>query len=83
MSYLLLEESTPVARTPHRCTWCGQGIEPGSPYKNQRGTYEGRFQVDKFHLECNKAAADECASEGGDWEFIPYENERPAARSEV
>lgn len=41
-----------------------------------RFVFEGDPGSNKFHLECDKAAADDYAEWGEG--FMPYENERPA-----
>lgn len=78
MSYTLLSESWPVARKQHRCIWCGQRIEPGEKYRRERSVYDGAMQDHKWHPECDEQFGIECAAEGGNLEFSPHDNERPA-----
>lgn len=72
-----LSHETMTARKAHRCSWCGQDIPVGEVYSRSRVIYEGEPITNKFHLEC-EAAADEIGRATGEWEFYPYENERPA-----
>lgn len=81
MSYQLLTTEDHKARKPHKCIWCGEQILPGTWYTKQRGVMDGEMQVNKWHKECLVFAADECADEC-EWEFSPYENERPPAASQ-
>lgn len=82
MSYTLITEESRKARKPHRCIWCGQGILVGERYTHRRGVFEGDLQSDDWHPECEKAADDERRADGAwEWEFSPYENQRPASTS--
>ena len=49
---------TPVLKTrkPHRCGWCHQRIEKGSPATVTQGVFEGDFYRGHYHPECNAAA---------------------------
>jgi hypothetical protein len=76
MSFTLIGESKRRARIAHRCSWCGQPIQVGEVYVRTRFVFEGDPGSNKFHLECDKAAADDYAEWGEG--FMPYENERPA-----
>jgi hypothetical protein len=78
MSYTLLSETFPVARKQHRCIWCGQPIPVGEKYRNERSVYDGEMQAHHWHQECAAAQQAE-GSEYGEWEFSPYDNERPEA----
>ncbi len=64
------------AAKPHRCIWCGEAILPGEVYEEQRGIFEGKHQLNRWHLECSAAFSEDVA-QGGDTEFIPYSYERP------
>lgn len=75
--YALLSETKPVARKPHRCIWCGQTIPAGEKYLFQNIRWEGGVQGQHWHFECADAQQQE-GRESGEWEFFPYENERPA-----
>lgn len=76
MSYILLSESKPKAKKPHRCIWCGESINIGEVYIREKSIYDSNFQDHKWHIEClddcNEAHKGEC-----EWDFDPYENERP------
>lgn len=84
MNYRLLSErKITAARKPHRCIWCGQPIPVGHPYTYERSVYDGEMQSHHWHDECARACADEVREWGGDFEFIPYENERGAVSASV
>lgn len=79
MSYSLISSEVRKARKPHRCIWCGQAIVAGESYRHERSTYDGQFQVQDWHPECDGAFAEEIRHQGGgELEFEPYDNERPA-----
>lgn len=67
--------TTQVARVAHRCTWCGQRIEPGECY-HRWVTLDGGAFTSKMHPECVDACDEECQEMGG--EYMPFDNERPA-----
>ncbi len=75
MSFQLLSEHTRVARTQHRCIWCGESIVPGERYRDERSVYDGSMQKHRWHLECDEAGAVHFSE--GDSEFSPHENDRP------
>jgi hypothetical protein len=72
-----LSYDTRRARKQHACSWCGQKIEAGDSYDNQAVIFEGEMCVNKFHPECGEAAQEAGREEGGCFEFMPGENERP------
>lgn len=76
MSYTLFSTKTRTAIKRHRCIWCGQTIEAGASYKDERSVYDGSIQRHRWHPEC-LVVAQEGFGKGED-EFTPYENERPA-----
>lgn len=76
MSFTLIGESKQRARKAHRCSWCGQPIDVGDEYVRVRGVFEGYPLVNKFHPECDAAAAADYQEWGEG--FMPYENQRPA-----
>lgn len=79
MSYTLLSESQPLARKQHRCIWCGQPIAVGEKHRHERSIYDGQFQDQRWHPECDEAFKAELSYEGGhELEFEPYGNERPS-----
>jgi predicted nucleic acid-binding Zn-ribbon protein len=77
-----LSSETPMARKQHRCTWCGEHIEKGDTYVRVSGVFDGDLQTSKFHPECDDACTEEARYEGGSFEFMPYDNERPIAAKE-
>jgi hypothetical protein len=83
MSYTLLSESHPVARKAHKCIWCGQPIAIGEKHRHERSIYEGQFQDQRWHPECDETFKAEICHDGGhELEFVPYGNERPALSEE-
>ena len=81
MSCTIIAESTQRARKAHRCSWCGQPIPVGEEYVRTRFVFEGDPGSNKFHMECDKAAAEDYAEWGEG--FMPYENERPTSKPEA
>ncbi len=79
MSFETIRESTRTARRKHRCTWCGEPIEPGQSYCDVVGKFDGDFQPSKYHPECDKAvrrsAVEEpwCMANDG---FMPFSEHR-------
>lgn len=55
-------------RKPHRCEWCSQIIEEGSPASYASGVWEGDFYSQYFHGECSAALKHEIESNGGELE---------------
>ena len=82
MSYTSLSDTTPVARKQHRCIWCGQAIPKGEKYRYTTGVYDGDMQANHWHFECSDAQQTD-ARETGEYEFSPYDNERPATLSTI
>ncbi len=72
-----LSNETVTARKQHGCSWCGQKIEAGQKYIRQALLFEGAMCANKFHLECDEACTEAARHEGGCFEFMPGENERP------
>ncbi len=75
MSYHLFSMTERTAKKRHRCIWCGQGIEPGTRYHDERSAYDGRIQKHRWHPECRTASDEHFRTEGE--EFDAYDNERP------
>lgn len=46
------------ARKEHTCEWCVETIEKGEKYVYSSILYEGEFQVEKSHEDCEKAKND-------------------------
>jgi hypothetical protein len=80
VSCTTIAESTQKAKKEHKCSWCGQQILVGEMYLRSRVVFEGDPQTNKFHPECGDAAA----ADNMEWGegFMPYEQERPAKRSQ-
>lgn len=60
------------ARIQHICIYCAEKIEIGENYAYQSGFYEGCWFEYKMHVECREETIS-----SGDFEFLPYSNERP------
>jgi len=75
VSYDDISRTTPRARKPHKCIWCGEQIEVGEKHHKIVGKYFGEFQNHRFHDECLDESHEHCDENDG--EFFPYENERP------
>jgi hypothetical protein len=67
--------TTPAAKKAHQCIGCFHPIAKGEVYHRQTGNYDGRWFVNKLHVEC----ADELSgsNHGGWYEFSPGELEPP------
>lgn len=68
------ERTTQAAKKQHRCSWCGQSIEPGNTYHRWRwfpGDGDPPASI-KMHDEC--FGAFQASAEN---EFYLYDNERP------
>lgn len=76
--YTLIRETWPKARKPHRCIWCGETIPVGMQHCHEVSHYGG-LQDHRWHAECRDAGM--CYVDDGGVEFIPYDNERPAAET--
>jgi hypothetical protein len=62
------------ARKQHKCEWCGEPIEIGSPCEHFVGTWHNEFQDWRMHPECYVNASKADSLTDG---VAPYENERP------
>lgn len=76
MSYQLLSMVTRRAAKEHKCIWCGEAIDAGKNYCDERSVGDGYMQSFHWHLECLDGAEEEWHG-GDDGEFIPYRQERP------
>lgn len=76
MSFTLFDKTVRKAAKAHRCIWCGQRIEVGATYMDERSVYDGNIQRHRWHPECDKAASEYFQS--GEEEFDPHQNERPS-----
>lgn len=52
MSWIHLEDSTPVARKPHRCYLCGLGIEQGERHVKRAGIGDDGPHSVRMHSAC-------------------------------
>jgi hypothetical protein len=64
----LIADEWPVARKEHQCIWCGEPIVIGEKYRRCRLIWEGDPITNKWHKECDDAAANVDLEEG----FDPY-----------
>jgi len=67
--------TTQKARKGHRCSWCGEPINPGEEYTRWRYYGDDGVGTVKMHPECEAAQQRE-VDQGGENEFTPYEQER-------
>jgi hypothetical protein len=68
------EGKTLKTRMPHRCEWCGEGIEAGTFVFHYKGKFDSDWQDWYMHSECEVSWSMNCDDGEG---FSPYENERP------
>lgn len=66
----LLSRSTPKARKPHICVWCGELIQIGEAHVHQVVKHCGDLQDSRWHLECHNASSD-YFNNGAEDEFTP------------
>jgi predicted RNA-binding Zn-ribbon protein involved in translation (DUF1610 family) len=70
------DPETLTARKTHRCSSCGELVQPGERYVRWRCYDSGDVGTVKMHPECHAMHCDE--AEGlGTWEFEPFGHERP------
>ena len=64
----------PTARKEHRCNYCFGPIPAGETYSRWTGVFDGEFQSNAMHLECDKQYnIDDTYSDG----YTPGEAEMP------
>lgn len=67
---------TRVARKRHRCTSCGEWIEPGETYKRWASIETGDSPLtSKMHPECLEGHTQGAIC--GEFEYSLYDNDRP------
>lgn len=76
MTYHLFSMTERIAAKRHRCIWCGEAINPGEKYSDERSVYDGDIQRMRWHHEC-RDAAEQGWRDGEDAEFCPHSAERP------
>lgn len=81
MNFRLISAAVRTARKPHRCIWCGEGINTGQPYTYERSVFRGEMQYHHFHTECLDSMHDAAHEEGGEIEFTPHDQERPGSKT--
>jgi len=64
----VIETRERVARLEHRCSWCGEKINPGERFVRIRCVFEGEPFVNKFHQECNLASEADWKEHGESFE---------------
>lgn len=52
---MILSRTTPKARKPHNCYWCGQTIDKGEVHEAWSSVDDGRMVTTRCHAECAKA----------------------------
>jgi hypothetical protein len=65
----------PKANKLHRCTYCGEVINPGEVYNKYKSVEDSWF-TNKLHDECLAALDEECRYYGEN-EYTPFEGTRP------
>lgn len=55
MSYTQLSNAHRKAHKQYQCIWCGELIPLHSIYHWKTGIYDGDFQTQRKHLECERA----------------------------
>jgi predicted nucleic acid-binding Zn-ribbon protein len=71
----------PVASKDHQCIWCGGLIPKGEKHHLYKGMYDGEWQNNRWHDECNE---DYHASQSPYYdEFTPYEADKPERVKEL
>lgn len=76
MTYHLFSMTERKAAKPHRCIWCGELIDKGDSYLDERSVFDGSIQRMRWHPECREAAV-RGWNDGDDAEFSPGAQERP------
>jgi len=56
MSFTALTSEVRKARKDHCCVWCREKILAGENCFYQSGPFDGVFQSNYWHIECDKAA---------------------------
>lgn len=82
----LIRETTPKARTAHRCDECSRQIAPGAVYVKVINAYGGDFTTYRAHLECSAASRVMNAALGtreDEWFFLQDDTPGPNDRDEV
>ena len=64
-----------LARKVHRCTSCGEVIEPDYEYYRWQSNIDGKWFTNKMHPECYDMHMED--AEGGYFEYTLYQHERP------
>jgi len=64
-----------LAKKEHICTWCAEKIPKGEQYYRW-ASVDDTWHTSKMHVECRDACSEE-TSYYGDYEYMPYNNERP------
>lgn len=81
MSVQVISSGKVTAKKRHRCTWCGQWIEPGEQYTKEFVKVDGDPSWNKLHPECDEALSECARNEGGSCTYRLYDEERPARTS--
>lgn len=76
MGYSTELQSIAAARSAHRCSWCAERIDVGTPYKRYRYFDGGDACTVKLHPECSDILDETVSEEGGDYEFQSGDNPR-------
>lgn len=71
---------THVAIKQHRCSWCGEAINPGETYSRYRYWDRDEAGTVKMHPECDADMQEEARISGGWIEWSPGCADRPTIR---
>lgn len=81
MSYTWLSTKAVKVRKPHGCAWCGQRVNAGEMAQYRTYVFDGDFQSDYMHPECNQAMHDYPDQEELMDGWTPGDFERPGLGS--
>lgn len=71
---MLTDRKIAKTKKAHRCLWCNEMIDAGSPSQYQCWIYEGDFTNGHFHQECFEALKDSDFGYGDEW--LCYDQQR-------
>jgi hypothetical protein len=68
--YTELKRKVVNCRKAHMCAWCAEKINVGQSAQYRSYVYDGDFNNDWMHLECELACVEYALNEGS-FEFMP------------
>lgn len=75
MSVTALQDKTVKTRSVHMCAWCGASIDVGEMAQYRAYIFDGDFNSDYLHIECEKAIT-RCDKYDMMDGFTPHEQQR-------